>query len=53
MTTNVMHVTAAPSLLPLLRREMFCARPPLFSREGFLSGIDNGRDRLIRAQSGV
>jgi len=23
--------------------------PPPFSREDFLSGIDNGRDRLIRA----
>jgi hypothetical protein len=36
---------------PLLRHEMFCALPPIFSRENFLSGSVSGRDRRFRAQS--
>ena len=39
---------------PLLRREVLCAIPPLlFSRENFLSGIDNGRILQFRAGSGL
>jgi hypothetical protein len=34
---------------PLMRREMLEASPP-FSRNISLSGIDNRRDRLIRAR---
>jgi len=41
------------SLQPLLRREVPCSYPRLpFSREDFLSGIDNWRDRRVRASSG-
>ncbi len=36
---------------PLMRREVQSLRPHIFSRNHFLSGTDNGRDRLIRAQS--
>src|SRR3989442_15436247 len=49
----VYKVSKSPDLL-LSRREMLCAIPPtMFSSENFLSGMDNRRDRLIRAQSGL
>jgi len=35
---------------PLIRREGRSLRPPIFL-ERFPSGVDNGRDRLIKAQS--
>ena len=35
-----------------MRREGRSLRPPIFL-EHFLSGDDNGRDRLIKAQSGL
>jgi hypothetical protein len=39
---------------PFLHREEQSLRPPSpFSREDFLSSLDNGRDRLIRVQSGL
>ena|SRR5712692_3636631 len=36
----------------LMRRERQSLRPPIFL-EHFLSGTDNGRNRLIKAQSGL
>jgi hypothetical protein len=41
-----------PSARPLLRRETRSLRPPIFL-EHSLSGGDNGRDRLFKAQSGL
>ena len=35
---------------PLLRREVFCARPPPSSRENLVSGTDYRRDRRFGAQ---
>jgi hypothetical protein len=32
---------------------MFCAIPPSFSREDFLSGYDNAQFKLIQARSGL
>jgi len=33
-----------------MRRKAHSLRPPLFSEKHFLSGVDNGRDNLIKAQ---
>src|SRR5712664_4020610 len=38
---------------PLSHRRMFCAIPPCFSREDFLSGMDNRRVLRFRARSGL
>jgi hypothetical protein len=39
--------------LPLVRPEVHSLRPPFLPRERLPSGSDNGRDRLIKRQSGL